>query len=138
MDTCGTIGLGLVERQHWSRRHARLHNRKHEILRRLCRQVQPLQRLLVHLHDGHAQVFYRAAGEMHAIPLLWGWIENHIVITRVAPQVTADVHPGDSVIEVDGKPATEVLTQAEALVSGALEVRSPGGLTSRLTHPKPG
>ncbi len=81
--------------------------------------LRTLQRLLVHLHDGHAQVFYRAAGEMHAIPLLWGWIENHLVITRVAPQVAADVRPGDSVIEIDGKPAAEVLAQTEALVSGA-------------------
>jgi C-terminal processing protease CtpA/Prc len=82
--------------------------------------LNTLKRLVVELHDGHGGV-YRAAGESMsaATPALFGWIEDRLVVTQVAAERASGLQPGDVVLKIDGKPAAEVLSESEALISGA-------------------
>ncbi|MEA2600555.1 MAG: hypothetical protein QOF89_1547 [Acidobacteriota bacterium] len=78
-----------------------------------------LRRLVAALHDGHGNVFHPKLNDGHSLPLLWDWVEDQLVITRVAPGTPAGIAPGDVVVSLDGKPAREVLEAREELVSGA-------------------
>lgn len=78
-----------------------------------------LRRLVAALHDGHGNVFHPKLSSGHALPLLWDWVEDQLVITRVAPGTPPGIAVGDVVVSLDGKPAREVLAAREELVSGA-------------------
>ena len=78
-----------------------------------------LRRLVAALHDGHGNVFHPKLSDSHTLPLLWDWVEDQLVITRVAPGAPAGLAVGDVVVSLDGKPAREVLAAREELVSGA-------------------
>jgi len=70
------------------------------------------------LQDGHGGV-YQATEATGAAPVMFGWVENRLVITQVAPEGGSGLQPGDVVLKVDGKDAAEVLAEREALISGA-------------------
>ena len=78
-----------------------------------------LRRLVAALHDGHGNVFNPRLSSSHSLPLLWDWVEDQLVITRVAPGAPAGLIPGDVVVSLDGRPAQAVLEAREELVSGA-------------------
>lgn len=82
--------------------------------------LNTLRRMVAALHDGHGGV-YRAAEASGAAPVIFGWVENRLVITQVAPQGGGGLQPGDVVLKVDGKDAAEVLAEREALISGATQ-----------------
>jgi C-terminal processing protease CtpA/Prc len=73
---------------------------------------------MAELHDGHGRIFQPAEARGWSLPLLFGWVENELVVTRVADE-SFDVRPGDIVERIDGKSAKQVLAEAEALVSAA-------------------
>lgn len=81
--------------------------------------LNTLRRLVAALHDGHGNAFLSALAESHALPLLWDWVEGQLVITRVKPGEDVGLAPGEVVVSLDGRPAAEVLTAREELVSGA-------------------
>jgi C-terminal processing protease CtpA/Prc len=78
-----------------------------------------LRRLVAALHDGHGGVYLSSQGAVGQLPLLWDWVEDQLVITRVAEGKAGELKPGDVVVAIDGHPAREVLSEAESLVSGA-------------------
>lgn len=78
-----------------------------------------LRRMVAALHDGHGGVYYAMDQEAAAVPLIFGWIENRLVVTYVAPQSTTGLKAGDIVLKIDGKDAAEVLAEKEELISGA-------------------
>jgi len=80
--------------------------------------LDTLRRMVAALHDGHGGV-YQANEATVAAPVMFGWVENRLVITQVAPQAGSGLHPGDVVLKVDGKDAAEALAEREALISGA-------------------
>jgi C-terminal processing protease CtpA/Prc len=77
-----------------------------------------LRRLLAELHDGHGAVMSRSAGVWSLPPFLWDWVEDQLVITRVAPSETR-LKPGDVIIKVNGLPAAEALAKVEEIESSA-------------------
>jgi C-terminal processing protease CtpA/Prc len=85
--------------------------------------LRTLRRLVARLHDGHGGVYHPTDTDNHAIPLLWDWIENHLVITHVPPTGTGstELERGDIVLTLDGKPALQALHEEEALISGATD-----------------
>jgi C-terminal processing protease CtpA/Prc len=80
--------------------------------------LNTLSRMVAALHDGHGGA-YLANEPMGTAPVIFGWVENRLVITKVAPQGGNGLQPGDIVLKVDGKDAAEVLAEREALISGA-------------------
>jgi C-terminal processing protease CtpA/Prc len=80
--------------------------------------LNTLRRMVAALHDGHGGV-YQASDATGAAPVIFGWVENRLVITQIAPQGGSGLQLGDIVLKVDGKDAAEVLVEREALISGA-------------------
>ena len=80
--------------------------------------LDTLRRMVAALHDGHGGV-YQANDATGAAPVMFGWVENRLVITQVAPRAGSGLQPGDVVLKIDGKDATAVLAERESLISGA-------------------
>ena len=111
------------------------------------------KKLLVRLRDPVANDFVQRDDPPLAwLPLEWEWIEGKLLITRVYREIP-DLHPGDEVVGLDGRPAETALAEAETLISATtddarrelalaalragapastvrLEVRSPAGRTA--------
>lgn len=88
--------------------------------------------LLAPLHDSRANLSAPNRGALAALPLAWEVVEGRLVVTGAA-EGTEGVHPGDVVEAIDGRPALEVLTEEEALVSaGTPEARQWYALESLL------
>jgi hypothetical protein len=79
-------------------------------------------RMTAALHDGHAAASHATASQGNladlATPALtWDWIEDRLVITWADAEKAPGVHPGDTVLSIDGKPAREVVEDAETRIS---------------------
>jgi hypothetical protein len=82
--------------------------------------TRTLGRLVAALQDGHGNV--RGPGQANQIslpPFAWDWVEGQLVITTVAAQGGNGLKLGDVVVEIDGRPAAELMAEHEATVSGA-------------------
>ncbi len=77
-----------------------------------------LRRMVAALRDGHGAVYSTAQDTPGQIPLLWSWVEDQLVVTKVAGGA-GELKPGDVVLEIDGRAARNVLAEAESLISGA-------------------
>ena len=103
-----------------------------------------LRRLLAPLQDSWTMgAARRDEPPQRFPPLSWAWIEDRLVITgaiRAIGAGTDAVRPGDVVATIGGRPAAEVLAEAESLVSAppaarrwlALERLAAGPAGSRL------
>lgn len=80
--------------------------------------LDTLRRLVAALHDGHGGV-YQGGGAAGRLPLTWDWVEDQLVVTRVAPDKAGELRRGDVILTLDGRPAREVLTVTEELTSGS-------------------
>lgn len=81
--------------------------------------LKTLRRMVAALHDGHGGVYHASEAMAHAAPVVFCWVEDRLIVTRVAAQGAQGLQPGDVVLKVDGKDAVAVLSEAEALISGA-------------------
>lgn len=81
--------------------------------------LNTLRRMMAGLHDGHGGVYQARNSTAYAVPVIFGWVEDRLIITRVAPQGANGLLPGDVVLKIDGKDPSETLAQEEALISGA-------------------
>lgn len=80
--------------------------------------IRTLRRMIAALQDGHGRVHHPSQKSFEALPIALGWVENQLVITRVAEGVT-ELQPGDIILSIDGKPSVRAIAEAEALVSAA-------------------
>jgi C-terminal processing protease CtpA/Prc len=78
-----------------------------------------LRRMVAQLHDGHGNVFYPGESIEFTVPVIFGWVEGHLVITDVAADAVNGLQPGDIVLAIDGKPCVTALAEREALISSA-------------------
>ncbi len=78
-----------------------------------------LRRLVATLYDCHGSVYHPVYRYGVHPPVRWEWIEDSIVVTAVSADVEDLMHPGDVVLEIDGKPAIESLQALQTLFSGA-------------------
>jgi C-terminal processing protease CtpA/Prc len=81
--------------------------------------LDTLRRMVAQLHDGHGGVYQQSDMASHTVPVLFGWVEEHLVVTGVIAEGANGLQPGDIVLKVDGRPSAEVLVDREALISGA-------------------
>ena len=100
--------------------------------------LDTLRRLVAAVEDGHGNVgATHAAASTAFLPLLWDWIEDRLVVTRVSDDAAGGPRPGDVVIKIDGRPSAEALAKQEELISGATpQWRRHNALRSLLTGPK--
>jgi C-terminal processing protease CtpA/Prc len=100
--------------------------------------LDTLRRLVAALEDGHGNVgTTHAAASTAFLPLLWDWIEDRLVVTRVSEDADGGPRPGDVVVRIDGRPAAEALAKQEELISGAtVQWRRHNALRTLLTGPK--
>ena len=81
-----------------------------------------LRRLIAQLHDGHGNVSHRSDDAGYMPPFRWDWVEDHLVVTYVAPDATGPaqtLQPGQVILKIDGVPAATALARAEESVSAA-------------------
>ncbi|HYM59878.1 MAG TPA: S41 family peptidase, partial [Thermoanaerobaculia bacterium] len=79
-----------------------------------------LRRMTAALQDGHAHIEMPGGTGSYSLPLVLTWVEGQIVVTAVAtPLADAGVLPGEVVVKIDGKPASDVVASMESLVSAA-------------------
>jgi C-terminal processing protease CtpA/Prc len=79
-----------------------------------------LRRLVAKLEDGHGFVYAPNQKRDRFIPAFsWDWVEDNLVITHVLPDSDLDLMPGDIVLKIDGKLATEVISDREQFISSA-------------------
>jgi C-terminal processing protease CtpA/Prc len=81
--------------------------------------LDTLCRLVAGLHDGHGNVVPPFVPSAYYPSLRWDWIEDRLVVTRVAPKGAGDLKPGDVVTKINGRPAAEALADQEQLISAA-------------------
>jgi len=78
--------------------------------------LHSLQRMLVPLQDGHADVYHPIVSQNAGFQFALDWIENRVVVT-----VSADsaILPGDQLLTVDRVDARKIMTTEEKLISGS-------------------
>ena len=81
--------------------------------------LDTLRRLVADIHDGHGRVTHSSDTSSYRVPVLWSWIEEHLVVTYAAEEGAEGLRPGDVVVAVDGRPAGEALAELERTISGA-------------------
>ena len=59
----------------------------------------------------------------NAVPLIWDWVENQLIVTYVWDGQGQGLAPGDRVISIDGTPVEDAITAKEQLVSAATPQR---------------
>lgn len=115
--------------------------------------MNTLRRLIAALHDGHGWVT-AAFHYPWVMPMEWTLAEGHLIVRGVEPAAVDQVHVGDEVVAIEGKPIRSWIGEAEQLVSAAtpqdrrvkvgnmiqllpepdslwIDVRSPTGVTTR-------
>jgi hypothetical protein len=80
-----------------------------------------LQRLGAALKDGHVTVL--GGPEPSAVPLVWDWVENQLIVTYVWDGQGQGVAPGDRVINIDGTPVEDAIAAMKQIVSAATPQR---------------
>ncbi len=82
--------------------------------------LDTLRRMLVHLQDGHGNVNHRCErGGAGVPPVVLGWVEDRLAVVHAAREGAEKLRPGDVVLQVDGRPAAEVVAEREKLICGA-------------------
>ena len=83
--------------------------------------LDTLRRMVAKLKDDHADVFHGSDDYSYTLPLLWEWIEDKLVVTRIDPAGAAGLKVGDIIVKINGIATTKAVAQAEQLVSAATD-----------------
>ncbi len=121
-----------------------------------------LERMTSWLKDGHAWVTDPFRSERRVLPLAWAWIEDQLIVTRVADATRADLpRAGDRVLRIGELGVRDAIAARERMLSAShpaalrtralqdllagppnvrlwLEVESPGGERRRVGPPYEG
>lgn len=81
--------------------------------------TETLRRLVAALQDGHGYVSHASRLPAGFLPLDWEWLEERVVVTRVARGSAGPPTPGDVVLAMDDVPMEELFARTEELVSSA-------------------
>ncbi len=101
--------------------------------------LHTLRRMVAELHDGHGNVWHRSDAATATLPILWDWVEDHLVITATSQNDLggAQLQRGNVVWKINGRDAAVALADAEKLISGSPQWRRYRGLqTLRMGKPE--
>jgi C-terminal processing protease CtpA/Prc len=92
-----------------------------------------LRRLVHDLHDGHGSVNHPSENRGWRAPWIWERIDGKLVITKVAPECTCDLVPGDVVTAIDSVSTVDAFAAAEATMSAATRQHFDRKILARLS-----
>ncbi len=75
-----------------------------------------LRKMTASLDDGHIRVRHPSEGNLKPLPLIFDYLEDQIVIVATSSD---QLQKGDILMELDGKPAGELLLSYEEIMSGS-------------------
>ena len=81
--------------------------------------LDTMRRMIAKLQDGHGGVYYPGEENRFRLPVIFDWIEGHLVVVNAIPEKSEGIRPGDVVLSIDEKLVSSVMSEREALVSGA-------------------
>lgn len=81
--------------------------------------LSTMRRMTAALHDGHAGVRSPALMPGYFPPIRWDWIEDRLLIVRVAKDAPGGFEVGDTVTAINGSPAVDALKKRAEEISGA-------------------
>jgi C-terminal processing protease CtpA/Prc len=103
-----------------------IHPNWNKILRQTLSEVQDnqdeddflisLRKMTAALGDGHVKVMHPSIQNFKSLPAIFNYIEDQIV---VAATNSDKLQKGDIILEIDGKPALQLLLNYEKIVSGS-------------------
>lgn len=93
-----------------------------------------LQRMVARLHDGHGAVSWTGDRLKSTLPIRVRWVENQLVVTDVCSAAAGQVGRGDVIVEWDGQPPLQVLTNLEQAISGATQGWKRRTSTGKITY----
>ena len=96
-----------------------------------------LRRLIARLDDGHAFVS-RANDESptYALPLLWDWIQNRLIVVSVKRAQAGIIRRGDEVLRIDGRSVKRILEAPENVTGGTPAYRRHVVLRTLVAGPR--
>ncbi|MBI4902606.1 MAG: hypothetical protein HY820_03160 [Acidobacteria bacterium] len=77
-----------------------------------------MRRLVAAMQDGHGTVIYPKPA-YYGVPVVWAWAEGQLIITRIKEAQGQNIQRGDRILSIDGKEINALLTETDALQSGA-------------------
>lgn len=80
-----------------------------------------LERLVAALEDGHGSVRRGGGPARGRLPFTLDWAGDELVVTAVHESAADRIAVGDSIAEIDARPALEHVHQLESRISGATE-----------------
>ena len=78
--------------------------------------VITLSQMTAALHDGHARVMHPVRGKLKALPAIFDYLEDQIVVVSTNSD---QLQKGDIILELDGKSARQLLFDCEKTESGS-------------------
>lgn len=80
--------------------------------------LETLSLLVAELHDAHGHIFYPLSTRPYRVPISWDWVDGQLTVTKKDDAATP-LDPGDIIIEIDGRPASDVFEDRKTLISSA-------------------
>lgn len=93
--------------------------------RSVANHVATLERLTAKTPDGHVSVTCRGEPKYSYLPLAIELVEGRLVVVA---SDEGSITPGDVLVDIDGRPARELLEEAESTISGSTQWRRVRGL----------
>ncbi len=78
-----------------------------------------MRQMIAALKDGHGRVGYSSDPNVYAVPVLFDLVEGKVVVVNALQGKADGLKPGDVVDSINGRPASEVITEIESTVSAA-------------------
>lgn len=75
-----------------------------------------LRKMTAALEDGHVKVTHPSVRNFKALPVIFDYIQEQIVVVATD---SGELQKGDIILEIDGKPALQLLLNYERIVSGS-------------------
>src|SRR5262249_36592985 len=76
-----------------------------------------LLKMVAELKDGHGRVGYNEGERLGRLAVMAEWIEGKYIVTNAK----SELKPGDEIVAINGTAASQVLADAEKLISGATQ-----------------
>jgi len=67
-----------------------------------------INEMLVKINDGQARFWITDNSLIYALPILWKFIDDKLIVTQTKPEIT-DIQPGSEIVEINGKKLHQII-----------------------------